>query len=173
MRNLVLGITLCVCMPLYSWAEDCSFDTDDADAPDFANRIGKCQQDSERSGLLDILRGSANKKNAAGYEAVYKNDSEAAEEGELIDTPIGALGFRQHIPGKGYVVREPYSLLRGARFEESVTLAIHRLHLQMAQYCGQGWSLDKEWTSANIEPGHYFLHYAFTCSGMGSSERRK
>lgn len=171
MNKLFVGFILCS-LTSAAWAEDCEWDTDDADAPDFVNRIGDCEEDSETGSILDIFGGQKNER-VDDHEAVYELKAAESDDDELTEVPIAALGFRQHTPGKGYIVREPYSLMRGAKFEESVTLATHRLHQQMAQYCGQGWVLDQQWSEPDLEAGNYYLHYAFTCAGIASSERGK
>jgi hypothetical protein len=149
-------------------AEDCQWDADAADSPDFANRIGDC---NAASGRVTTPVAKPDKRQQNHALELYDNGTVEAE--EIIEIPVAATGFGQHTPGKSYAVREPYSLVLGAKFEDSITLAIHRIHGKMAQYCAKGWQLDREWTEAADNRGSYYLHYAFTCAEVSSPDTGK
>ena len=144
-----------------SLAEDCTFDADAADSPGFANKMTKCE----------TLREQADKpvpvkvERETGATLLYGEGTVDPVSG-IAERPIVAPGTLNHSPGKVYVAQQPYSLRPNAKFEESVTLAIHHLHSKMAQYCAQGWELEREWTTpVPDQAGDFYLHYRFRCSG--------
>ena len=84
----------------------------------------------------------------------------------IIERPVAAAGTLSHHVNQSFVARQPYSLRPDAKFEESVTIAIQKLHLVMAHYCAKGWDMQRQWTEANSQQqGDFFLHYQFRCSG--------
>lgn len=83
----------------------------------------------------------------------------------MAERPVAAPGSMNHNPGKSFAARQSYSLRPNAKFEESVTIAIQRLHIEMAHYCAEGWTLESQWTEADgRREGDYYLHYSFRCA---------
>jgi hypothetical protein len=84
----------------------------------------------------------------------------------MAERPIAAPGSMNHSPGKSFAARQSYSLRPNAKFEESVTIAIQRLHIEMAHYCAKGWAVERQWSDADKQrEGDFYLHYLFRCAG--------
>ena len=135
----------------------CDFDTDDADSPDFMNRIIDCEQQSK-------AKPRAKKPISTATTELYGDGTVDPLSG-MAERPVAAPGSMNHSPGKSFAARQSYSLRPNAKFEESVTIAIQRLHIEMAHYCAQGWAVEKEWTEASRQrEGDFYLHYSFRCA---------
>jgi hypothetical protein len=156
-KTLFLWLSL---MSFASWGEDCTFDADDADRPGFANRMTKCQTLQEQQAEISKETSHGDRKAAI----LLYGDGTVDPESGIAERPVVAPGTLNHTAAAVYAVREAYSLRANARFEESITLAIHRLHAQMAQHCSQGWLIEQEWVKPNpTTPGDFYLHYRFRC----------
>lgn len=139
---------------------NCDFDADSADGLDFADRIIDCDETSkpERQALPAV--------------AVEKLYSEVGSKG-IIEHRVVAPGSLNHTANRRFEAREEYSLRADAAFESSVTLAVQRLHLQMAHHCSRGWELNSQRSEAKrdisdpLRSGKYFLIYQFTCNNEG------
>lgn len=135
----------------------CDFDADSADGLDFADRIIDCEETSkpERQALP-----------AVAVEKLYSEVGSA----EISEHRVVAPGSLNHTANRRFEAREEYSLRADASFESSVTLAVQRLHLQMAHHCSRGWELNSQRSQAKrdisdpLRSGKYFLIYQFTCS---------
>ncbi len=143
---------------------DCDFDTDDADSPNFVDKIIECDEQKKATGKPALYRASG--------AAEYKNTTKLYGDGTkdpasgIFERPIVAPGSMNHSPNKIFAARQAYSLRPGAKFEQSVTLAIQRLYIEMAHHCAKGWSIEDQWSEPNPEQeGDYFLHYRFACAG--------
>ena len=135
----------------------CDFDTDDADSPNFMDRIIDCEKQQETQPREKPQLRSATTK-------LYGDGTVNPVSG-MAERPIAAPGSMNHSPGKSFAARQSYSLRPNAKFEESVTIAIQRLHLEMAHYCAKGWVVEKQWTEANRQrEGDFYLHYSFRCA---------
>ena len=159
MRALTTCI-LALAIP-FSWAgDDCTFDADDADSPGFANKLAKCQTMREQASE-DAVAPVRNDERATRLYGMGTVDPASG----ISERPIVAAGSLNHNPGSVYAAREGYSLRPNAQFEDSVTFAIHKLHVQMAHYCAQGWTVEKEWSEPNtLLEGDFYLHYRFRCA---------
>lgn len=154
-RHLLLAILL-ASSPLAG--ADCGYSTDDADSPAFASKITECEGEEQAPDS-----GNAEQKKGARTIKLYGDGTVDPATG-IAERPVVAPGTLNHNPGNTYAAREPYSLRPGAKFEESVTFAIHRLHTQMAHYCSGGWHKQEEWsTPVPGAEGGFFLHYQFKC----------
>ncbi len=137
---------------------NCSFDADSADRLDFADQIIDCEPEPS----------AAPSPSALPVERLY--DAAVGSAGIIREHKVVAPGSLNHTPGAHYEAREPYSLRADAAFEESVTFAIARLHLQMAHYCSDGWAVDgqrsepKRAVSDPLRAGKYYLYYRFSCA---------
>jgi hypothetical protein len=139
---------------------DCDFDTDDADGPDFLDKIIECEE-QQSSG--NQSQESSRTNSSAAATKLY-GDGSLTTSG-IIERPVAAAGTLSHYADKSFVARQPYSLRPDAKFEESVTIAIQKLHLEMAHYCARGWDIERQWTEANSQQqGDFFLHYQFRCT---------
>ncbi|MDB9970531.1 hypothetical protein OAD77_07170 [Porticoccaceae bacterium] len=135
----------------------CDFDTDDADSPDFMNRIIDCEQQSK-------AKPRAKKPISTATTELYGDGTVDPLSG-MAERPVAEPGSMNHSPGKSFAARQSYSLRPNAKFEESVTIAIQRLHIEMAHYCAQGWAVEKQWTEASRQrEGDFYLHYSFRCA---------
>ncbi|MGV6807646.1 MAG: hypothetical protein ACWA5K_07080 [bacterium] len=141
-------------------AENCTFDADDADSPGFANKLAKCETLREQYKEPVSTPDNQDEPATLLYGAGTLDSISA-----LSERPVVAPGSFKHISGKIYAARAAYSLRPNAKFEDSVTLAIHKIHSQMAQYCARGWSVEKEWSEPQSQQaGDYYLHYRFRCA---------
>ena len=135
----------------------CDFDTDDADSPNFMDRIVDCEKQpgAEKNGK---------RNNSPAATKLYGEGTVDPLSG-MAERPVVAPGSMNHSPGKSFAARQHYSLRPDAKFEESVTIAFQRLHIEMAHYCAKGWTIEKQWTEpdARVE-GDFFLHFLFRCS---------
>ena len=135
----------------------CDFDTDDADSPNFMDRIIDCEQQSK-------TKSNAKRSVSTATTKLYGDGSINPLSG-MAERPVAAPGSMNHSPGKSFAARQSYSLRPNAKFEESVTIAIQRLHIEMAHYCAKGWQLESQWTEANRQrEGDFYLHYLFRCA---------
>jgi len=141
-------------------SSSCDFDTDDADGPDFLDKIIECEkQQSSR----DNSEGGSKASSSVEVTKLYGEGSLTAS--GIVERPVAAPGTLSHYAKKSFVARQPYSLRPDAKFEESVTIAIQKLHLEMAHYCAKGWDMQRQWTEANSQQqGDFFLHYQFRCT---------
>lgn len=141
----------------------CDFDTDDADSPNFVDKIIECDE-------LAQAASNATKTNKKNYKADRKTtklygDGTRNPSSGIFERPIVAAGSMNHSANKSFAARQSYSLRPGAKFEQSVTLSIQRLHVEMAHHCAEGWSIEEQWTEPDPEQeGDYFLHYRFVCA---------
>ena len=162
--KLITALLLGALLPqalLAGESEDCKFDAEAADSPAFASKIIECETRREKAAKVEIKPGvKADVPIIKLYGAGSKTDDSGISERVVV-----APGSLNHTPGASYAAREAYSLRPDAKFEESVTLAIHRLHLQMAHYCSDGWQKTREWVEPNpAREGEYFLHFGFRCA---------
>ena len=135
----------------------CDFDTDDADAPNFMDRIIDCEQQPKAK--------LSTKKTARVATTKLYGEGTVDPISGMAERPVAAPGSMNHSPGKSFAARQSYSLRPNAKFEESVTIAIQRLHIEMAHYCAEGWAVEKQWTEANRQrEGDFYLHYLFRCA---------
>ena len=139
---------------------DCDFDTDDADSPDFMAKILACEKNAKTPSNKDQKPSAAQPPATKLY-----GDGTVDPVSGMAERPIVAAGSLNHSANKSFVARQSYSLRPDAKFEQSVTIAIQRLHVEMAHYCAKGWRIEGEWSEpdANTE-GDYFLHYQFRCA---------
>ncbi|MDC3263720.1 hypothetical protein OAU51_00170 [Porticoccaceae bacterium] len=136
----------------------CDFDTDDADSPNFMDRIIDCEKQPKSNS-------NPSKSVSPGTTELYGDGTVDPISG-MAERPVAAPGSMNHSPGKAFAARQSYSLRPNAKFEESVTIAIQRLHLEMAHYCAEGWKMESQWTEADRRrEGDYYLHYRFRCAG--------
>jgi|TARA_B110000240_G_C13415680_1_gene417222 hypothetical protein len=137
----------------------CDFDTDDADSPNFVDKIIECDEKEKTTN-------ESTRRKAADIQATkLYGDGTLDRASGIFERPIVAGGSMNHSPNKAFTSRQAYSLRPGAKFEQSVTLAIQRLHIEMAHHCAKGWSVDRQWSEPNPEQeGDYFLHYRFICA---------
>jgi len=135
----------------------CDFDTDDADSPNFMDRIIDCE---EQSKALDN-----SSQPAQSATTILYGDGSVDPLSGMAERPVVAPGSMNHSPGKSFVSRQRYSLRADAKFEESVTIAIQRLHIEMAHYCAKGWLVESQWTEPDgRREGDFYLHYQFRCA---------
>ena len=120
------GAILTVAMLLSGAANSsCDFDTDDADGPDFLDKIIECEkQQSSR----DNSEGGSKASSSVEVTKLYGEGSLTAS--GIVERPVAAPGTLSHYAKKSFVARQPYSLRPDAKFEESVTIAIQKLHLK-------------------------------------------
>ena len=156
------GAFLSVAMLLSGAANSsCDFDTDDADGPDFLDKIIQCEK---QQGSRDKSAKTSRANNSAQITKLYGDGSLTAS--GIIERPVAAAGTLNHHANQSFVARQPYSLRPDAKFEESVTIAIQKLHLEMTHYCARGWDMQRQWTEPNgQQQGDFFLHYQFRCAG--------
>ena len=136
----------------------CDFDTDDADSPNFVDKIIRCDEPEK-----DSMR----RRQTTSKTEVSKlyGDGTLDRASGIFERPIVAAGSMNHTANKAFASRQGYSLRPGAKFEQSVTLAIQRLHIEMAHHCSRGWSVEGQWSEPDPEQeGDYFLHYRFICA---------
>lgn len=156
------AVLLLVTMFGYAADDSCNFDADDADSPRFAEKMTKCNSKIELFGNDGTEQ--ANVPTSGTPVRLYGNGSVDPQSG-ISELPVVAPGTLNHNSGKLYEAREAYSLRPGAKFEDSVTLAIQKLHLQMAHYCARGWTLAQEKTTPDPRrEGDFYLHYQFRCA---------
>jgi|TARA_B110000902_G_scaffold141885_1_gene163822 hypothetical protein len=160
-RSLLSGIKLiCVAGLLLSANVfgACDFDTDDADSPNFMDRIIDCEKESK-------AKPSTKESVDAATTELYGDGTVNPVSG-MAERPIAAPGSMNHSPSKSFAARQSYSLRPNAKFEESVTIAIQRLHIEMAHYCAKGWAVERQWSDADKQrEGDFYLHYLFRCAG--------
>lgn len=138
----------------------CDFDTDDADSPNFVDKIIDCDK---QNGAVSKAANADRKDRRA--TKLYGDGTQDLSSG-IFERPVVAAGSMNHSANKAFAARQGYSLRPDAKFEQSVTLAIQRLHIEMAHHCARGWSIDAEWSEPNPDrEGDYFLHYRFICGG--------
>ncbi len=150
-------VAVCAALLSSTLYAGCDFDADSADRLDFAERIVDCQEPpaSPASDLSPVV-----------IEPLY---GDSAGRAVISEHRVVAPGSLNHSPGQSFEARELYSLRGDASFEESVTLAISRLHLQMAHHCSRGWRLDGQRSEAlqdtrdPLRSGKYYLYYQFSC----------
>jgi hypothetical protein len=148
---------LCLFLSSVSFAS-CDFDTDDADAPDFMDKIIACEEQETASKPKVAKSGNAIK--------LYGDGTVNPESG-ISERPIVAAGSMNHSASKLFAARQAYSLRPDAKFEESVTIATQKLYLEMAHHCAKGWAIESQWSEPNPErEGDYFLHYGFRCAAL-------
>ena len=137
----------------------CDFDTDDADSPNFVDKIIDCEDQAK-------ARKKPSLYNAAGNRATkLYGDGTLDRASGISERPIVAAGSMNHSPNKAFASRQAYSLRPGAKCEQSVTLAIQRLYIEMAHHCAKGWSIESQWSEPNsVQEGDYFLHYRYVCA---------
>ena len=141
----------------------CDFDTEDADSPNFVDKIIECEERAKTNNKSPSKK-LANEVANSHATKLY-GDGTLDRASGIFERPIVAAGSMNHSPNKAFAARQAYSLRPGAKFEQSVTLAIQRLHIEMAHHCAQGWSMDGQWSEADPEQeGDYFLHYRFICA---------
>lgn len=158
-RLFMLGALLA--SPALFADDKCTFDADAADSPDFMKKIVECDTKSEKR--TQAAKPASTAKNEKPTK-LYGEGTAVGDSG-LFERPVVAAGSMNHRPGTLYAVRQAYSLRPNAKFEESVTLAMHNLHLQMAHHCSQGWEITRQWVEPNASrEGDFFLHYAFRCA---------
>ena len=127
------GSVLTVAMLLSGAANSsCDFDADDADGPDFLDKIIQCE---EQQGSRNKSAETSTANNSARVTKLYGDGSLTAS--GIIERPVAAAGTLNHHANQSFVARQPYSLRPDAKFEESVTIAIQKLHLEMAHYCAK------------------------------------
>ena len=160
-RSLLSGIKLiCVAGLLLSANAfgACDFDTDDADSPNFMDRIIDCEQQPKAKPITE-------KPPSTIITELYGEGTVDPVSG-MAERPVAAPGSMNHSPGKSFAARQSYSLRPNAKFEESVTIAIQRLHIEMAHYCAKGWQVERQWSDADKQrEGDFYLHYLFRCAG--------
>ncbi|MCT2529567.1 hypothetical protein N2382_01735 [SAR92 clade bacterium H921] len=142
----------------------CDFDTDDADSPDFVDKIIECDESKNKPSrpVLNRVLGKAEYKNTT---RLYGDGTKDPASG-IFERPVVAPGSMNHSPNKMFASRQAFSLRPNAKFEQSVTLAIQRLYIEMAHYCAKGWSIEDQWSEPDpAQEGDYFLHYRYTCAG--------
>lgn len=157
-NNHLLSIFISVWLLSANAFSACDFDTDDADSPNFMDRIADCEKQpaAEKSGKRNITPAATK---------LYGEGTVDPLSG-MAERPIVAPGSMNHSPGKVFAARQPYSLRPNAKFEQSVTIAIQRLHVEMAHYCAKGWSIENQWTEPDAQAeGDFFLHFSFRCAG--------
>lgn len=138
----------------------CDFDTEDADSPNFVDKIIECDEQAKAN-----KRSTPHKAAHSPATKLYGDGTMDRASG-IFERPVVAAGSMNHSPNKAFASRQAYSLRPGAKFEQSVTLAIQRLHIEMAHHCAQGWSIEGQWSEADPQQeGDYFLHYRFICAG--------
>ena len=136
----------------------CDFDTDDADSPNFVDKIIACDA-QEKANM------QRKQKTAEAEASKLYGDGTLDRASGMLERPIVAAGSMNHTANKAFAARQSYSLRPGAKFEQSVTLAIQRLHVQMAHHCSRGWSVKGQWSEPDPkQEGDYFLHYRFNCA---------
>ena len=137
---------------------NCEFDTDDADSPNFMDKIVDCEEQPAKI--------SSKKKSSIAPATKLYGEGTVDPVSGIAERPVVAPGSMNHSPGKGFAARQPYSLRPNAKFEQSVTIAIQRLHVEMAHYCSKGWSIENQWTEPDAQAeGDFFLHFSFRCAG--------
>ena len=136
----------------------CDFDTDDADSPNFMDRIIDCEEQPKAA--------ENHQQRAKPATTMLYGDGTVDPLSGMAERPIVAPGSMNHSPDKSFASRQSYSLRADAKFEESVTIAIQRLHIEMAHYCAKGWRLESQWTQPDARrEGDFYLHYQFRCAG--------
>jgi hypothetical protein len=152
--KLICATSLLLCANVFG---ACDFDTDDADSPNFMDRIIDCEKPSKTKLTA--------KKSASNATIELYGEGTVDPVSGMAERPVAAPGSMNHNPGKSFAARQSYSLRPNAKFEESVTIAIQRLHIEMAHYCAEGWTLESQWTEADgRREGDYYLHYSFRCA---------
>ena len=153
--KLICVTSLLLCSNVFG---ACDFDTDDADSPNFMDRIIDCDKQPK-------AKSSAKSSTSTVTTELYGDGTVDPISG-MAERPVAAPGSMNHSPGKSFAARQRYSLRPNAKFEESVTIAIQRLHIEMAHYCAEGWTVKSQWTEADGQlEGDYYLHYEFRCAG--------
>tara|TARA_B100000575_G_C23020964_1_gene587912 strand:- start:565 stop:1059 length:495 start_codon:yes stop_codon:yes gene_type:complete len=136
---------------------ECEFDADAIDQSDFVSQIGLCEQSDKDNPLNQA------KKTPISLFGEGVLDSSSG----IIERNIRTPNAIRHTPNQAYIARRKYSLRSDAKFEQSVNLAIHRLHLDMAHNCSRGWRLETQWSEMiQSQEGDYYLHYQFRCSDI-------
>jgi len=152
--KLVCITSLLLCANVFG---ACDFDTDDADSPNFMDRIIDCEQQPKAKPITE--------KSPSTITTELYGEGTVDPVSGMAERPVAAPGSMNHSPGKSFAARQSYSLRPNAKFEESVTIAIQRLHIEMAHYCSKGWAVERQWTEANRQrEGDYYLHYLFRCA---------
>jgi hypothetical protein len=152
--KLVFITSLLLCANVFG---ACDFDTDDADSPNFMDRIIDCEQQPKAKPITE--------KSPSTITTELYGEGTVDPVSGMAERPVAAPGSMNHSPGKSFAARQSYSLRPNAKFEESVTIAIQRLHIEMAHYCSKGWAVERQWTEANRQrEGDYYLHYLFRCA---------
>ena len=152
--KLICATSLLLCANVFG---ACDFDTDDADSPNFMDRIIDCEKQSKAK--------QSTKKSVSAATTELYGDGTVNPISGMAERPVAAPGSMNHSSGKSFAARQSYSLRPNAKFEESVTIAIQRLHIEMAHYCAKGWAVESQWTEADgRREGDYYLHYSFRCA---------
>ena len=147
---------LCFFFTSYTMA-NCDFDTDDADSPDFMDKIIACEKQKQTT------KPRPSKTNNDAIR-LYGDGTVNPQSG-ISERPVVAAGSMNHSAQTLFAARQAFSLRPDAKFEESVTIAIQRLYIDMAHYCAQGWTIESQWTEPNPrQEGDYFLHHTFRCA---------
>jgi len=136
----------------------CDFDTDDADSPNFVEKIIACDAQEK----ADMQR---KQKTAEAEASKLYGDGTLDRASGMLERPIVAAGSMNHTANKAFAARQSYSLRPGAKFEQSVTLAIQRLQVPMAHHGSRASSVKGQWSEPDPkQEGDYFLHYRFNCA---------
>lgn len=164
MKHFLLAC-VCVLVSAALQAEtECEDAVDMADSLDFHAMHIECANDPVT--LYDTESKSnffsKRKKVVTAYAEPSSQTSAAQAPRATASADTGSNGASQEVPvttdnaGVTFNIRAPFTLVGGPQS------AMNGLYVQMAKYCGAGWSKQKEWVVA--AQSDYFLHYQFTCA---------
>ena len=138
----------------------CNFDTDDADSPDFMDKIIDCEEAQRHQ-----PNQRKQKKPTSTAAVQLYGDGTVDPNSGISERPVVAAGSMNHSANKLFDARQSYSLRPGAKFEDSVTIATQRLYIEMAHYCAKGWTIEAQRSEPDArQEGDYYLHYSFRCA---------
>lgn len=166
MKNaLTAAALLALSLDVVAAKEECEDAVDLADSLDFQAMHIDCSDDPVT--VYDPKSGASflpNKKVVNAYESPStKNHTEANQKGIAVVKPgvdavktEAATDKKSDNAGVTFNIREPFTITGGPQS------ALNGLYVQMAQYCSQGWTKNKEWVEP--APTGYYLHYQFQCA---------
>lgn len=169
-KLLVLCLSTCLSSVAFADKDACEDTVDMADSLDFSKLHVECSDDPvtiydpKSKGSFLTKSGKA----VTTYDKKTQTKASAVATQSVTSAAVSATAPAQtkteiqqdvadlNNAGVLFNIREPFTITGGPQS------ALNGLFVQMAQYCEQGWSKEKEW----VEPAEsgYYLHYQFRCA---------
>lgn len=162
MKKLIVAMLALCSMASWADSKECEDNVDMADSLDFQKMHVECADDPvtlyDPKSKQKFMTG---KKTVTTYEKNAPKKSVEVKMQNVGSTAISKSEIQQDVAAQDnagviFNIREPFTITGGPQS------ALNGLFVQMAQYCEQGWTKEKEW----VEPAEsgYYLHYQFRCA---------